>query len=286
MKKVLLFCALSTIFLPSCVKNSSEYKALQAQNDSLALVNAKTANELDDMLSLLNEVEDNFNTIKQAENYLTIQTNTSGEMTPTIRQKVQSNMEFVTETLTKNKEKIAELENKLKNSSLQTSKLQQTVSKLRADLDEKTAALVAVNEELSKKNKQITELSANITNLSKDVTDLKNQSGAQQQTINQQQKELNTVYYCFGTTKELKEQKIIVGGNLSANFNREYFIKVNDLNKLQNIPLLAKKGKLISKHPEGSYEFTKDSNGKAELKILDPKNFWSLTKYLVIQVNV
>jgi hypothetical protein len=43
---------------------------------------------------------------------------------------------------------------------------------------------------------------------------------------------------------------------------------------------------LISKHPEGTYEFTKDINGKAELKILDPKNFWSLTKYLVIEVKI
>jgi chromosome segregation ATPase len=274
------------MLLPSCVKNSSEYKALQAQNDSLAVANAKSASELDDILSLLNEVEDNFNTIKSAENYLSIQSNVPGEMAPTIRQKVQSNMEFVTETLNKNKEKISELENKLKNSSLQTSKLQQTVSKLRADLDQKTAALVTVNEELNRKNKQISELSTNINNLSKDVQELKTQSGAQQQTINQQQKELNTVYYCFGTSKELKDQKIIVSGNLSANLNKEYFIKVSDLNKLQNIPLQAKKGKLISKHPEGSYEFTKDSDGKAELKILDAKNFWSLTKYLVIQVNV
>jgi ABC-type transporter Mla subunit MlaD len=178
------------------------------------------------------------------------------------------------------------LENKLKNSSLQTSKLQQTVSKLRTDLDQKTATLVAVNEELNRKNKQISELSTDISNLSKDVQELKTQSGAQQQTISQQQKELNTVYYCFGTSKELKDQKIIVSGNLSANLNKEYFIKVTDLSKLQNIPLQAKKGKLISKHPEGSYEFTKDGDGKAELKILDPKNFWSLTKYLVIQVNV
>lgn len=49
---------------------------------------------------------------------------------------------------------------------------------------------------------------------------------------------------------------------------------------------MLKKGKLISKHPDGSYEFGKDSNGQAELRILDPKNFWSLTKYLVVQVNV
>jgi hypothetical protein len=48
----------------------------------------------------------------------------------------------------------------------------------------------------------------------------------------------------------------------------------------------SKKGKLISKHPAGSYEFGKGATGQLELRILDPKTFWSLTKYLVIEVNV
>jgi hypothetical protein len=118
------------------------------------------------------------------------------------------------------------------------------------------------------------------------VQSLKTQTGEQQTTIQQQQTELNTVYYCFGTSKELKDQKILINNQLGTDFDRNYFIRIPDFHTLTLIPLYAKKGKLISKHPEGSYEFTKDMNGKVELKILDPKNFWSLTKYLVVQVNV
>jgi DNA repair exonuclease SbcCD ATPase subunit len=286
MKKVLLFCAVFALAFSSCVKTSSEYKTLQAQRDSLELANAKNASELDEILSLLNEVEDNFTSIKEKENYLTIQSNTSGELTPSTRERIQTDMQFITETLNKNKEKITELENKLKNSSVQSSKLQQTLTNLRAELDQKTSALVALNEELERKNQQIGQLSESITTLSKDVQNLHVQTEAQQETITQQQKEINTVYYCFGTSGELKEQKILDGGNLGANFNKDYFIKVPNFNELQVIQLKAKKGKLISKHPEGSYEFIKDAHNQVELKILDPKNFWSLTKYLVIQVTV
>ncbi|MCL1934286.1 MAG: hypothetical protein FWF53_10815 [Candidatus Azobacteroides sp.] len=288
MKKLVLFglAVFALIFSSSCVKNSSEYKKLQAERDSLALVSAKSTAETEDILSLLNEVEDNFRSIKTAENYLSVQSNNPGELTPTTKDRIHADMKFVTETLEKNRQKIAELEGKLKNSSVKSAQLQQTVNKLREELDQKTMALVTMNEELERKNQQISELSANVSNLSKDVQDLRIQSSAQQQTISKQEKVIKTVYYCFGTSNELKKQKILVDDQLGANFNRDYFIPVYDFNKLHTIQLWAKKGKLVSKHPDGSYEFVKDSNNQVELHILDPANFWSLSKYLVVLVNV
>ena len=287
MKKVIFICTIVfAVTMSSCVKNSSEYKDLQAKNDSLALVSAQAAAELDQVLEILNDVEDNFRNIKAAENYLTVQSNTSGEMTPSTRERIQSDMKFITETLEKNKNQIADLEKRLKSSNLNNTKLSTTLKNLQAELEEKTNALVGLRDELAKRDRIIAELSEDVTNLSFDVHTLKTQTDAQQKIIDQQQKEINAVYYCFGTSKELKDQKILVNNQLGANLNKDYFIKVKDLNQLTLVPLFAKKGKLVSKHPEGSYEFTNDAKGQVELKILDPKNFWSLTKYLVVQVNV
>ncbi|MDR1763570.1 MAG: hypothetical protein LBR64_06430 [Dysgonamonadaceae bacterium] len=286
MKKVLLFGIFVTLCLTSCVKNSSEYKALLARNDSLAIANAKNQGDLDEILSILNEVEENFNSIKSAENYLAVQSGSTGEMTPSTKEKVRADMQFVTETLNKNKEKIADLESRLKSSAIKSDKLQQMVNNMRQELDQKTMALVTLNEELKKKDQQISELNQNVVNLSNDVQSLKTQSASQQETIQQQQTEINTVFYCFGTSKELKDQNILVDGKLGPNFNKNYFIKVRDFNKLQNIRLYAKKGKLISAHPDGSYEFTQDPTGQVQLTITNPTLFWSLTKYLVVQVNV
>jgi ABC-type transporter Mla subunit MlaD len=287
MKKVIFISTIVfTVMISSCVKDSSEYKALQAQNDSLALVNSQRAIELDEILGILNEVEDNFKNIKTTENYLSVQSNTTGELTPSTRERIQNDMKFIAETVDKNKTQIADLEKRLKNSNLKDSKLSQTIKNLQAELEEKTAALIELNEELAKRDRQIAELSEDVTNLSFDVYSLKNKTADQQQTITQQQTELSTVYYCFGTSKELKDQKILVNFQLGTNFNKDYFIKVKDFSKLTVISLYAKKGKLLSKHPEGTYEFVKDAKGQVELKILDPKNFWSLTKFLVIEVNV
>jgi archaellum component FlaC len=288
MKKVIFICTIVfAATMVSCVKNSSEYKALQAQKDSLALVNTQNNVELEQILELLNEVEDNFNSIKSAENYLSVQSNSSGELTPSTKERIQSDMKFVTEVLDKNKQRIADLEKRLKKSNLQSSQLSTTLKKLQTELEEKTTALLTLSDELSKKDQQIAELHSHVTNLSHDVQVLKTQTDVQKETINQQQTELNTVYYCFGTSQELKDQEIVVKNQLGTDFNKNYFIKEKDYHQLHAIPLYnSKKGKLISKHPDGSYEFGKDSNGQLELRILSPKNFWSLTKYLVIQVNV
>lgn len=286
MKKVLLVCSVAALILTSCGKKSAEYQALKAQRDSLLLVNAQNSTELDEIVTLLKEVEDNFNSIKSAENYLTVQSGTSGELAPDVKDKIRSDMLLVTEILSANRQKIADLEKKLKISAIQSKKLRQTLNDFRMQLDEKTMALVTLNEELEQKDQKIAELSDNILTLSKDVQDLRAYSNSQQKTIDAQTQELNTVYYCFGTFKELENQGILKDGRLSANFNKDYFIKVKDLNELQIVPLHAKKGTLVSKHPDGTYKFVKAANGQAELNILDPKNFWSLTKYLVILVNI
>ena len=89
---------------------------------------------------------------------------------------------------------------------------------------------------------------------------------------------------------ELKDQKILTGGFLQSTkvmegtFNNDYFLKI-DIREVTRIPLYDKKGKLWSIHPEGTYEFEKGTDGNMTFIITDTQRFWSLTKYLIIQVG-
>jgi chromosome segregation ATPase len=277
---------IAVLIIASCGKNSSEYKALKAQNDSLLLADAQNQAELEEIVAIFNEIEENLASIKEAENYLNVQSNTPGELTPSVKKRVRSDIQFVADVLIKNKDKITELESKLKKSSLKSGQLQKTVDGLRTELENKTKNLVALSTELKLKDEQIANLTANVSALAKDVEDLRSQSDEQRQIIKAQRQELSTVYYCYGTSKELKEQQIIKQGQLNPTFNKDYFIKVKNRNELKIIPLLAKKAELLSKHPAGSYELVTDGDKKTELHILDVETFWSLTKYLVVRVNV
>ncbi len=290
MKKVLFIC-LSAALLTSCVQNSSEYKKLQAQNDSLKIENQKNTDELNDMLAILNDVEADFQSIRDAENYLALQQQSAGEINQTKREQIKQNMQMVTDVLKKNKEQIAELEKRLKNSGIQSSSLKKTISRLNSEIDQKVVMIATLQEDLAKKNVRIQELDDAVVGLTEDVEVLSATSAAQSEKINQQDKALNTAYYCFGTSKELKDQKILSGGGifskskvLQAGFNKDYFITI-DVREVTEIPLFAAKAKLKSNHPAGSYEFTQDADGNQTLKITDQKNFWSLGKYLVIEVG-
>ena len=281
MKKILLGMAIVALILSSCGRNSAEYKDLKAQNDSLKLVHLQTTNELDEMLSILNEVEDGFSNIKAAESYLSVASVNSGEMSPSSRERIANDLQLITKTLHENKNKISDLEQKLKNSGIQSAELRKTIERLRAEVTDKTIALTALQEELVKKDAQISALSENVSSLSESVSNWKSHAKDQSETIQAQK----TVYFCFGTDKELKDQRILVKGELGTDFNRDYFIEVADPAALTVVPLYAKKANLVSKHPSGTYQFTKGTDGKLSLVINDTDKFWTLTKYLVVKVN-
>ncbi|MDL2266238.1 hypothetical protein LJC57_00215 [Parabacteroides sp. OttesenSCG-928-G07] len=288
MKRGVVLCLGILVFVTSCVQKS-EYQKLQSENDSLKVENTKNAEDLNEMLSILNDVEADFKAIRDAENYLTIPAN--GDISQSKQEVIKQNMQIITDILKKNKEQIAELEAKLKNSNVQSSALRKTIDRLSSELDQKAIMIAALQEDLAQKNVRIQELDEIVSVLTEDVETLATTASIQSQKLGEQDKALHTAYYCFGTSKELKDQKILTGGGLFSKqkvlqdgFNKDYFISV-DIREVKDIPLFAQKAKLKSNHPAGSFEFTEDENGNLSLRILDERSFWTLGKYLVIEVG-
>ena len=99
-------------------------------------------------------------------------------------------------------------------------------------------------------------------------------------------KAINSAWFVFGTKSELKTQKILEKGDVlkSADFNKDYFTQI-DIRTTKEIKLYSKRAELLTTHPAKSYELVKDDKGQLTLKITNPKEFWSVSKYLVIQVK-
>ena len=290
MKKLVFFC-LCIGFLASCnVKNSDEYKTLQAQNDSL--MNASTQNnaELSELMGIINTVEENFNQIKEAEKYLAVESKSKGEMNANTKTRITDNFNMINDILQKNKKEIENLNTKLKGSSGQLSGLSATIERLNKELEDRAASIVSLQESLAARDKEIAALNTSIGKLSGDVNNLSDQVMDQASTIKAQDKALNTAYYIFGTSKELKEAKIVSGGFLSSpkvmkeSIDKSIFVAV-DIRDVKAIPVYAKKAKVLSEHPKASYSLDKDANGQIVINISDFKKFWSLTQYLVVEVN-
>ena len=114
---------------------------------------------------------------------------------------------------------------------------------------------------------------------------MKNESQKKTETINAQDKQLNTAWYVFGTKKELKGQRILENGKvMNGNFNKNYFTKI-DIRNTTEIKLYSKSVKLMTAHPSSSYTLVRDANKQYTLRITNPQIFWSTSKYLVVLVK-
>ena len=70
----------------------------------------------------------------------------------------------------------------------------------------------------------------------------------------------------------------------NGDFNKDYFTPI-DIRYDKEIKLYSKNAKVLTTHPAGSYALEKDSNGQYEIHITNPTKFWSVSKYLVVQVK-
>ncbi len=271
---------MSLILVSSCQKGNTSNEELQRQNDSLMLANAQTKAEYDEMLQLINEVQAGFDQIKGAENYLIVQQNSGGDLDKSVREKIAEDMTLISKTLKENKEKINALMARIRNSENQSAQLKESVERLDKMIEERGKMITELQEELARRDVRIAELDDAVTALSQINT-------SQSEMISKQDASINKVFYAFGTSKELREQNIIEarGKNLlKGDYNKDYFTEV-DLRELKTIPLGARKAKLLTAHPDGSYTLEKDENNVLTLVINNPEDFWSTSRYLVIQVD-
>ena len=139
--------------------------------------------------------------------------------------------------------------------------------------------------ELDAKDIHISELDATINTLNTNVSSLQEESSKKTETINAQDKQLNTAWFVFGTKKELKEQRILDGDKvLESNFNKSYFTKI-DIRVEKEIKFYSKSAKILTMHPSGSYTLQRNAQKQYVLRITNPQIFWSTSKYLVVVVK-
>ena len=283
MKKIVLV-ALGLLALTACKQKSENAQdlALMQQRDSLNRIIAQKDGEINDMMSTMNDVVDGFRAINEAEERVTLARMEEGVSSS---ERIRENMRFIQQTMQQNRELINKLRNQLRQSSVNADQLRRTIENLTRQMEEKDAQVKELQAELQAKDIQIDELHEEVNNLNHNVTALKEESTQKTQTITSQDKQLNTAWFVFGTKKELREQRIYDDGKvLEANFNREYFTKI-DIRVDKEIRLYSRSAKLLTSHPASAYTLTQDANKQYILRITNPQLFWSASKYLVVLVK-
>ena len=292
MKKLVVSLMAFAAVLASCDGTGGNKSRLQAENDSLqAVLNERNA-ELDEMMGTFNEISEGFRQINAAENRVDLQRGALSEGSLNAKEQIASDIEFIRKQMEENKQQIAKLQQQLKSSRTNSAQLKKAVESLTQELVEKTKRIEELQAELASKNIRIQELDAAVTTLTTEKETLVAENEAKAQTVAAQDKALNAAWFVFGTKKELKDQRILTNtgvfkkGDLMQDdkMNKDYFTQI-DIRTTKEIKLYSKSADVLTTHPEGSYALEKDNKGQLTLKITDPIKFWSVSKYLVIQVK-
>ena len=285
MKKVVLFSVcIAALMASSCNNMNKKNDDLKAQNDSLITELSNRNVELDEIMGAFNEIQEGFREINEAENRVDL--NGGAIENQSTANKIKDDIKFISKKLKDNRELIAKLEQQLKNSNYKSQQLKRALENLTAELAAKQQQIETLQTELASKNIRIAELDEAVVSLTKNVDQLSAENEEKSKTVEAQDKALNTAWYVFGTKSELKDQKILKGGDVlkENDFNKEYFTEI-DIRKTKTIKLYSKRAELLTSHPQGSYKLEKDDKGQYVLEITNPNDFWSVSRYLVILVR-
>ena len=283
--RVISICFVSLALL---LYGCKEYKApvanrpTVAKDDSLQQIISQRDTQINNMMATMNEIQEGFNEISEAENRVNlIQDDERADKASQIKEDIK----FIADRMQQNRELIKKLQGQLRDSDFKSQELKKVIANMLRQLDEKDQQLQQLRAELDAKNIHIAELDETISNLNNNVTELKSESDEKSQIINNQETQLNTAWYVFGTRPELKDQRILMGDKvLQQNFNKNYFTKI-DIRVTREIKLYSKSARLLTSHPAGSYELTRDNHKMYTLAITNPQLFWSTSKYLVVVVK-
>ena len=277
MKKLFLpFVIVTAALFTACNGNSNSNNALKESNDSLRAVIAERDASLEEVLQCIRVVEEGFQKINETQGRI----NSTGlEAEGSRKERLQNDVLYLTQLIEKNNSEVARLKKLLASSKNVSQELRVIVANLEKTLQEK-------NEEIASLHKQLEEQNIHIAKLDTIITNLTDENTRQELRLVEKERELNSVWYVFGTKKELKNEKIISGSEVMTDpdANKDYFTRC-DKNELTEINTYSRKAKVLSTHPEGSYTIVEDSEGNDVLKITSPDEFWSVTRYLVIQVR-
>ncbi|MDD4310658.1 MAG: hypothetical protein PHO32_09780 [Candidatus Cloacimonetes bacterium] len=206
------------------------------------------------------------------------------------RKRIISSIANMRNQIEADKNKISSLEKKLAQSKTQLKGVEEIIAKLKASLGDKESMMDELQKRLGILNETIEserKLSMEIIQKRDDII------GEKQQQLTQASIDANTIYYIYGTRKELMNKGIIdrKGGLLGIgkvttvthNIQTDKFTQMNLMDTQQITFPITKKGfTILSNHITTTYSVEK-IEGNNVLTVTDPTNFRK-QKFLVIEL--
>ena len=278
---------LNGVLFTSCGESSKE-RAQREMIDSLKNVSYQNKMNYEDLQRYLYVIAEGLDSISIEEKELFLK-NGDIEGKGLNRKRIQQNLAHVRDILSRHRERIAELEQKLENGDETHRQLRTIITALRQQLDAKDKELAQLKADLESNKKSITALTAQIKNLGEEKEDQAQMIQEQQELIKEQNDKLNNVYIKIGNKKELKKLGLLSSGlfkKTKVKYENIDLSQFEQVDRSFNNISLPKKVKILTPVPSDSYEMVDDTKtGGKMLVVTDSIKFWSLSKFLIIQTD-
>lgn len=285
---MLATCFVAVLIFVACNKGTDKVSPEQIKIDSLTTVIKKQQSHITDMEGFITSLSQTMDSINIQERELV------GEGDLEKRGKkskamIINDLRRFKETLLRQKQQIANLEKQLAAKDDEMSaKMLQIVSFYKKELEAKDQTIASLQQNIETNKRDIKNLQASVdhlfqSNKEKDAT-IKEQEGI----MTNQTTMINVCYVRIGTKSDLKKAGIITGGFLKkkkldvSKMSPDLFTKM-DMRKCNDLFINSSDPKILTQMPASSYEIVKAERG-SYLHITNPSLFWSVSKYLVVQL--
>ncbi|MEP7169193.1 MAG: hypothetical protein ABI855_07455 [Bacteroidota bacterium] len=287
MKKSIPFLLIAISLLFSCKSYRNEFTKVSLERDSLIYSADMKDSSLRLFMASFDEIESNLDTITQKQDALQPDSLRLIELNGDQRERINDNIRILNRMLERNRMLISDLRDQDKMKDSRIAALQNIVTKLNQQVENKEAELVPLKVQLDEKSQHLETLKLQVDTLT---------AIAAPKVIKMQEKmeKFFTAYYIVDTYKKLRFNSIVdtkggflgIGQNqmLKQDFKTDGFTKIN-VEETTTIPLNCKSASLITNHPSDSYVFTREGDTLRSLDIKDSEKFWGASKYLVVERN-
>ncbi|MEZ4721927.1 MAG: hypothetical protein R2813_08645 [Flavobacteriales bacterium] len=211
------------------------------------------------------------------------------------KEQIRGGVEAIQNMMAMNQAYIDQLRSNLSESNALNQRLMAIIESLEEKVRDNNIRIAQLNGELAAMGGQYrlmvsdyTEADRERRQLRKEVSAANKSIGKMNAQMEEMENNMNTVYAVSGTKKELVKVGVLEQGGLrkkqmNEDVDRMAFTPY-DMRVLTELKLNSSKVKLVTEHPSESYRIVQEE-GKAVIKIEGPKEFWSLTKYLIVIEN-
>lgn len=293
MKSLVNKTILAAFVLGMTLSSCSDKEKEEALMQQIQVSNSSKDSIENEMVKVMDEINKNLDLIRDKQGMVA---NTPSSEDISKKEEILHNISLINALIEDNKYKIEQLTKQSKSLGKENSAMKKLAKQMKERIEKQETEIASLKEQLAEAEFKLADLNVKLDESQMANEVLTSEKNLLTETNAKLDKDLNKAYFTYGTYEELKSKNIVEkkGGflglgkkeALASAFtkNRSSFTEV-DVRETKTIPIQGKKPKLVSHHPDGTYSWEVGENGFSTLNITKPEEFWSTSKFLVVEIK-